>query len=78
MKVQDQQSRLFESVYGTPPNVLYNYDLFIKGLGDYQNLYEEVHLKRKMTRVRLWMLTVSRSGQSFYMIILFHIILVFI
>ena len=48
MKVQDQQKKLFDFVYGKPPHVVSNYELLIKGLSKYAHLYEEETFKQKM------------------------------
>ena len=41
MKVQDQQKKLFDFVYGEPPDVVSNYELLVKVLSNYADLYEE-------------------------------------
>ena len=47
MKVQDQQKKLFDFVYGKPPHVVSNYELLVKGLSGYAYLYEEETFKQK-------------------------------
>ena len=41
MKVGDQQKKLHEFVYGSPPDKISHIDLLCKGLSEYNELYEE-------------------------------------
>ena len=50
MKVQDQQKKLFDFVHGKPSHVVYNYELLVKGLSNYADLYEEETFKQKKTK----------------------------
>ena len=34
--------KLYDFVYGNPPNILSNYDKICKGLSDYWDLYQDV------------------------------------
>ena len=65
MKVQDHQKKLFDFVYGKPPHVVSNYELVVKGLSNYVDLYEEETFKqikqRRQNCQRGWPETKGRN-----------------